>query len=88
MESTKSMSNFPSFLELLNEFHFLKGASNISLNLGPNFESILEKTYHHPSVITFMLNVIFVHCNYNKVNFGAEGVLTVYMQRHSEVPHA
>ena len=34
MDSIKSMSNFISFLELLKEFCFLKGASTISLYFG------------------------------------------------------
>ena len=34
MESTKSMQDFPSVLEVLKEFCFLKGASTISLNFG------------------------------------------------------
>ena len=42
MEPTKSMPNFPSFLNLLEEFHFLKGVSTISLNLGPYFHSNAE----------------------------------------------
>ena len=39
METTKSMSNFPSFLKLLKEFHFSKGPSTISVKSGPYFHS-------------------------------------------------
>ena len=35
IESTKSLPNYPSFLELLKEFRYLKGASTFSLNSGP-----------------------------------------------------
>ena len=35
MESTQSVQHFPSFVELLKEFHYPKGASTISLNFWP-----------------------------------------------------
>ena len=49
MDSTKFMPNFPSFLALLMEFRFLKGASTIFLNVGCYFHSNAEIYLHNPT---------------------------------------
>ena len=38
-ESTQHVSNFTSFFKLLHKFHFLKGASIISLNFSSYYHS-------------------------------------------------
>ena len=41
-ESTQSLPNVTSFLKLLKEFRFLKGARIISLNFSPYYRSFLN----------------------------------------------
>ena len=60
MPSTKSMPNVPYFLELVKEFHFLKGKGTISL-LGPIFAEI-QKYIGKGTTCTFQS--IFKHKMY------------------------
>ena len=50
-ESTQSVPNFTSFLKVLKEFHFLKGASIIYLNLAPTITQVSK--YIGKSTCTF-----------------------------------